>query len=325
MKILLTGSAGYVGSHLSKRLMEEGHEVVGLDRVKEHAEHLDDFIHDDLNEINNLAAKLVDIDCIYHLAAAKDDWGLSRDEYYKDNYDASCRLIEAGKQANIKKWVFYSTVSVLGPSKKQLDEDAPYNPVIPYGESKADAEKLFIELADEINDSQILIIRPSAIFSPGNPATTNIYRLIDAIFKNRFVMVGKGESLKTTSSLPNLIEANLFLFKHLKPGASIYHYVDYPIWSTKKLVNTIYDQLGKKRNSFYIPLSVAKPIAYVSDIAAHVLKIDFPITADRIDKFCTSTVFKADAIREQGFEQSVPIRQVVNETVDWHIQMRKNN
>lgn len=321
MNILLTGSSGYVGRHLSRRLIEEGHQIIGLDRDKKHYKHLDGFIHDDLNEITDLEGKLEEIDCIYHLAAAKDDWGLRREEYFQDNLDATVKLVEAGKKADIKKWVFYSTVSVLGPSDEALDEDAPYNPVIPYGESKAEAEKLIVNLEDEIENSEILVIRPSAIFSPGNPASTNIYRLIDAIYKKRFVMVGKGEPQKTTSYLPNLIEANLFLFNRLGPGVGIYHYVDYPIWSTRTLVNNIYDQLGKKRNSLYIPLSIAKPIAYISDIAAKVLNIDFPITADRIEKFCTSTKFKAVKIRELGFEQPVSNEKAIEETAAWHVEM----
>lgn len=325
MRILLTGSAGYVGRHLSKRLIKEGHKVIGLDRIKGHHEHLYDFIHGDLNEITGLDNYLEDIDCIFHLAAAKDDWGLSKEEYFVDNLEASEKIIEVGKKVGIKKWVFYSTVSILGPSEKALDEKAPYNPEIPYGESKAEAEKLFVNLENEIPDSEILIIRPSAIFSAGNPSVTNIYRLVDAIYKKRFMMVGNGENQKTTSYLPNLIEANIFLFNRMKSGADIYQYVDYPIWSTRRLVDAIYDELGKKRNSFYIPLSIAKPIAYISDIAAEVLKIDFPITADRIEKFCTSTKFKADKIRKLGFEQPVSNEKAIAETVEWHVNMLKNN
>jgi nucleoside-diphosphate-sugar epimerase len=325
MRIFLTGSSGYLGRHLSERLISEGHEVVGLDRVKDHHEHLDDFVHGDLNKISDLENYLINIDCIFHLAAAKDDWGLSREEYFRDNLEASKKIVDTGKKAGIKKWVFYSTVSVLGPSEKALDETAPHNPEIPYGESKAEAERLFVNLENEISNSEILIIRPSAIFSAGNPPVTNIYRLIDAIYKKRFLMVGSGDNQKTTSYLPNLIEANIFLFNKMKAGANIYQYVDYPIWSTRKLVNNIYDQLGKKRNSLYIPLTIAKPIAYASDIAAKMLSIDFPITADRIEKFCTSTKFKADKIRKEGFKQPVDLEQAVANTVNWHINMLEKN
>ena len=321
MRIALTGSAGYVGRKLSKRLIKEGHELIGIDRDKKHCDHLYEFINGDLNEISKLEDVLLNVDCIFHLAAAKDDWGLSREEYFKDNLEATKKLIHAGRKADVKKWVFHSTVSVLGPSNDCLDEDASYNPEIPYGESKAEAEKLFINLAFEINEAEVLIIRPSAIFSPGNPPTTNIYRLVDAIYKRRFIMVGKGENQKTTSYLPNLINATMFLFNQLKPGVNIFHYVDYPIWSTRKLVDSIYDQLGKKRNSFYIPLSIANPFAYISDIAAKVLNIDFPITADRIEKFCTSTKFNADKIRDLGFEQPVSNEKAIEQTVNWHVQM----
>jgi hypothetical protein len=75
------------------------------------------------------------------------------------------------------------------------------------------------------------------------------------------------------------------------------------------------------KSSFYIPLSIAKPVSYLSDVAAKVLHIDFPITADRIEKFCTATKFRADKIRDMGFEQPVSNEQAIGDTVEWHVGM----
>jgi nucleoside-diphosphate-sugar epimerase len=262
----------------------------------------------------------VDADQVWHLAAAKGDWGISEEEYYRDNLEATRVLIEAGKEAGVKDWVFYSTVSVMGPSHEAIGEQAEFDPINPYGASKADAEQLFHQLAAEDPEARVLIIRPSVVYGPGNPDSTNIYRLIDSIYNNRFAMVGPGEAIKSTSYIDNLLAATLFLMNRMGRGVQTYIYVDEPALSTGELVKRIYRLLGKEQPSWHIPLSVASPIATVSDFAASVTGIDFPITAARIEKFNRSTNFDASAIRELGFEQPISNEEALRATVEWHLQ-----
>lgn len=320
--ILLTGCSGYIGRILAAHLKRVFPcRLVGIDRVATPPEALDHFILGNLLDKPSLAQALEGIDCVLHLAAARTDWGLSDDAYYRDNYDATKNLIEAG--AGIKNWVFYSTVGVLGSSHEPLDEQAPYAPSIAYGASKAEAEKLFHQFAKEDPKARILIIRPSAVYGPGNPPNTNIYRLIDAIYKNRFVMIGKGQALKTTSAQDNLIQATFFLMKRLQAGVQTFIYVDEPVLSTSELVDQIHGFLGKKSPTWHLPLWLAKPVAYISDVAAALLKVDFPITAARIDKFCTSTNFDSSATRRLGFEQPVSNEEMLRKTVRWYLEQQQ--
>lgn len=319
MPSLLTGSSGYIGSRLVSDLRKRGHSIQGVDRDVKDMDGLGAFVHGDLCD-PHVAREAVDgVDQILHLAAAKGDWGISEEEYYRDNLEATRVLIEAGKEAGVKDWVFYSTVSVLGPSHKAADEQAEFDPINPYGASKAEAEKLFHQLVAEDPEARVLIIRPSVVYGPGNPDSTNIYRLIDAIYNNRFAMVGPGEAIKSTSYIDNLLAATLFLMDRKERGVQTYIYVDEPALSTGELVNRIYQLLGKEPPSWHIPLSVASPIATVSDFAASVTGIDFPITAARIEKFNRSTNFDASAIRELGFEQPISNEESLRDTVEWHL------
>ncbi|MCS3626931.1 nucleoside-diphosphate-sugar epimerase [Salinibacter ruber] len=260
------------------------------------------------------------VDQILHLAAAKGDWGISREEYYRDNLEATRNVIEAGAENGVKDWVFYSTVSTLGPHYEAVDEHAGFNAINSYGASKAEAEKLFHQLAEDDPEARVLIIRPSVVYGPGNPPSTNIYRLVDAIYNHRFAMVGPGDAIKSTSYIENLLEATLFLMERMEQGVQTYIYVDEPAPTTGTLVERIYKLLGKSPPSWYIPLSVASPIATVSDWAADLTGIDFPITAARIEKFNRSTNFDATKIREEGYEQPVSNREALRETVEWHLQ-----
>ena len=324
MDILVTGSSGYIGSRLAGRFDEQGETVHGVDRVPYEGSALTDVVTGDLLDPSTLKKTPLEVDCTCHLAAAKGDWGISEEEYYRDNLEATRKIIEAGRKAGVKDWVFYSTVSTLGPHHEPVDEEADLNAINPYGGSKAEAEKLFHQLAEEDPEARVLIIRPSVVYGPGNPPSTNIYRLIDAIYNRRFAMVGPGEAIKSTSYIENLLDATLFLMDRMERGVQTYIYVDEPALTTGQLVERIYKLLGKTPPSWHIPLSVASHIATVSDWAADLTGIDFPITAARIEKFNRSTNFDASKIREDGFEQPVSNEEALRTTVEWHLRHEYN-
>ena len=319
MHSLLTGSSGYIGSRLAPLVGQRSSTVRGVDRVADNSVEVDSFVHGDLCDPQIAREAVSGVDQVLHLAAAKGDWGISEDEYYRDNMEATRVLIEAGKEAGVNNWVFYSTVSVMGPSREAISKDAGFNPINSYGASKAEAEQLFHDLAAEDPEARILIIRPSVVYGPGNPPSTNIYRLIDAIYTGRFAMVGPGEAIKSTSTIENLLAATLFLMERMERGVQTYIYVDEPALSTGELVERICQLLDKTPPSWHIPLSIASPIATVSDFAASVTGIDLPITAARIEKFNRSTNFDASAIRELGFEQPISNTEALRATVEWHL------
>jgi nucleoside-diphosphate-sugar epimerase len=293
--------------------------VVGVDRESGGASGLDRFVHGDILDDKVRSRALEGVDLVAHLAAAKGDWGISEEEYFRDNLEVTRALIEDGRAAGVEDWVFYSTVSVHGPSYEPIGEEAAFNPINPYGSSKAKAEELFRKLGEQNSGSRILILRPSVVYGPGNPASTNIYRLVDAIYNHRFAMVGPGEAIKSTSYIENLVQATLFLMDQMNKGVQTYTYVDEPALTTGTLVERIYRLLGKKPPSWHIPLSVASPIATLADWAADLTGIDFPITAARIEKFNRSTNFDASKIREEEFEQPVSNEEALRKTVEWHL------
>lgn len=318
-RILLTGSSGYIAGWLGPALRDAGYSIVGLDRRGHDRPFLDSFHQGDLLDPETVRSALSGVEMVVHLAAAKGDWGISRAEYYRDNLEATRSLLTAARAEGIDRWLFFSTVATMGPSDSAVDEGADLEPINPYGSSKREAEELFRDFA-RTTDSDVLIVRPSVVYGPGNPASTNIYRLIDAIYHRRFVLVGQGETRKTTSYVENLVEATLFLLERQQPGVETYIYVDDPVRTTGDMVQQIYELLDRSGPAFQIPLPLAKPLAQVSDVAAEILGIDFPITGARIEKFCRSTYYDGSAIRDFGFRQPVDNEAALRRTVRWHLE-----
>ena len=319
-EIVVTGSAGYIGRWLIPELKTKGYYVVGIDRQLSHDSGLDECIKMDLHDENRLERVLKSAEIVFHLAASKDDFGVSEAQYFQDNVEATRSLIRAGKNCGIKYWVFYSTVGVLGPSTVPINERAAYAPTNAYGASKAEAEKLFHQLVQEDEQNQVLIIRPSVVYGIGNYPTTNIYRLIDAIYRNRFIMIGDGLVYKSTSYIENLIDATLFLFERMHPGLQTYIYVDEPVLQTVELVQKIYEFLHMPPKQWRLPLWLAKCLASVFDLAGTLSGINFDITASRMEKFCTATNFDASVIRQLGFRQAVSNEEALQKTIHWYLQ-----
>jgi nucleoside-diphosphate-sugar epimerase len=322
VRVAVTGAAGYIGSRLVGRLLRAGHDVLALDREVPAEPGTARFIRCDLCDTDAYADALAGVELLCHLAAAKGDWGISEDEYRRDNVTATGTLLACARRAGIRNWIFYSTVSVLGPSGIPLDERAPRRPANPYGASKADCEALLEAYAREDPGARVLVLRPSVVFGPGNPWNTNIFRLIDAIERRRFVMIGRGGEVKTASYIDNLLDAHEFLMARdarcPSAGVEVFHYVDEPGETTAELVARIHRLLGRRQPTFRLPLAVAAPLALVGDAAASVLKVDLPITSARVRKFCTATNFDARAIRGEGFVQRIDNEEALRRTVDWY-------
>lgn len=317
-RVLVTGCNGYVGRHLVPALTAAGHDVSGLDRAE--AEHRPEvFHHGDLNHPDLVRRAVDGVDMVVHLAAAKDDWGLSDAQYHRDNVDATAALVEAGAAAGVRDWLVYSTVGVYGPSDGAADESAPHQPDIPYGRTKAAAEEVFTGFAAREPGARVLVVRPSVVFGPGHPAITNVYRLIDALHRRRFLQVGNGDAVKATSYIENLVAATVFLLDHFQPGLNGYIYTDEPRWTTGQMVSEISRLIGRKPPRWHLPLGVAAPIALAADAAAKLTGRNLPITSARIEKFNTATDFSSAKLRGLGFHQPVEVAEAFRRTVAWQL------
>lgn len=160
MKILVTGGAGYIGSHLVKNLLKEGFFVVVLDNLTtgfiEPIEIINknfsppaggfEFIKCDLADKEKLMRIFESrkIDAVMHLAAKIDVFESIQKPtlYHQENFVNSINLIEAASSTGVDKFIFSSTAAVYGnPKYTPTDENHPTNPLNPYAQTKLDFEK----------------------------------------------------------------------------------------------------------------------------------------------------------------------------------------
>ena len=156
MHLLMTGHKGYIGSVMAPMFRRAGHTVVGLDNYLFEGCNFGECPPDiparrlDLRDV--IRADLEGFDAVVHLAALSNDplGNFNPECTYEINHRASVRLAELAKEAGIPRFLYASSCSLYGVAgDKPVTEEAAFNPVTPYGESKVRVEKDLVHLADD--------------------------------------------------------------------------------------------------------------------------------------------------------------------------------
>jgi nucleoside-diphosphate-sugar epimerase len=156
MKILVTGSDGYLGSMLTPRLLTDGHEVVGLDTgfyksgwLYNAVDHSPRTLVKDVRHVER--ADLEGVDAVVHMAELSNDplGQLLPNITYDINHHGSVRLATLAKEAGVERFVYMSSCSVYGVADGEVDETSPVNPQTAYAECKALVERDVRPLADD--------------------------------------------------------------------------------------------------------------------------------------------------------------------------------
>jgi len=230
MKCLVTGAAGFIGSHLSEKLVDLGYEVVGMDSfedfyprgIKErNLERLRDeskFILIEENLLKGDLPRILEgVDFVFHEAAqagVRTSWGEHFNVYVDNNIRATQRLLEAVKEFSIKKFVFASSSSVYGDvDHLPMREDGPTRPVSPYGVTKLAAENLCY-LSWKNFGVPVVCLRYFTVYGPRQRPDMAFHRFIRAILKDREIIIyGDGEQTRDFTYVSDVVEANVLAMR----------------------------------------------------------------------------------------------------------------
>ena len=224
MKILVTGGAGFIGSHLIDRLLDEKHNVTCIDDLslgkKEHIKHNlanpdFKFIKEDLLNFGKLSGifKSARFDCVFHLAA-NSDIQLGNQIHRIDldkNFLTTFNILECMSASNTSQLVFASTSAIYGESDKKLAED--YGPLLPisfYGASKLAAEAYISVYSNNYGIKSWIFRFPNVV---GERATHGaIFDFINKLRKNpkKLEVLGDGNQRKPYMYVRDLIDGILF-------------------------------------------------------------------------------------------------------------------
>ena len=226
MRALVTGGAGFIGSHLTERLLADGHDVRVADALtpyydpnvkRERLERIAsrrgaEVLQLDLRS-EDLARALSGVDVVFHLAAqpgVRASWGAGFAEYLEHNVFATQRLLEASAGGGLRRLVFASSSSVYGDAEEHpTPETVPLRPVSPYGVTKAAAEHL-VHAYGRSFGIPVVCLRYFTVYGPGQRPDMAFHRFMLAAARGRPIEVfGDGEQSRDVTYVSDAVEATV--------------------------------------------------------------------------------------------------------------------
>jgi len=226
MRVVVTGAAGFMGSHLCERLLTDGHHVVGIDSFSDYyprprkeknlevaVEH-PNFVFEELDLVHAYLRKVLrGAEVVFHLAGqpgVRPSWGDHFDHYVQDNIVATQRLLEAVRGVEIKRLVFASSSSVYGEAEMfPTKETALPRPVSPYGMTKLAAEHLtFVYLRNF--GVPVTSLRYFTVYGPRQQPDMAFIRFMEALVDGREIEIyGDGEQTRDFTYVSDAIEGTV--------------------------------------------------------------------------------------------------------------------
>jgi nucleoside-diphosphate-sugar epimerase len=226
MKVVVTGAAGFIGSHLTEKLLAGGDDVVGIDCLTDYYDRARKernlepsraharFSFEELDLVDdNLSAALDGASVVYHLAGqpgVRPSWGSQFDQYVRDNIIATQRLLECLKGSPIKRLVFAGSSSVYGDAEMfPTKESALPRPVSPYGVTKLAAEHL-THLYTRNFDIPVVAVRYFTVYGPRQRPDMAFARFMQALSDGQEIEVyGDGEQTREFTYVSDAVEGTI--------------------------------------------------------------------------------------------------------------------
>lgn len=326
-KILITGAAGFIGSHLVDLLLKEGYPLDSLRLFILKDESLDNLPHKDFDIIrgdirDEVAVKkaLEGVKTIYHLAARTIDGNKYADRDYKEvNIKGTQNILDGCRDKNIQKFIFFSSIAVFGlPALKgdmiNLDETAPKQPVEIYGQTKLEAEQRVVS-AHEKWKIPYAIIRPTTVYGPKDKG--NLSELYKAIKKHYFFFIGDGENKMDYVYVKDVVKA-AHLAQLSRSQASDYIIGAGRAILFKEVVRYVAESINQDVSKLHIPRSIGLGLSYLTQFAGKVLGIRSPLFPSRVKVMTSNCYFNtAKARKELKFKPKVSFKEGTRVTGKW--------
>jgi len=290
LKILVTGSSGFVGTRLVKELRKLGYSVAEFDAA----------LGNDVANAEQCRRAVQGADAVYHLAAVLDERsGLLQ----RVNVQGTQNMLEAAAKARCKQFIFLSTAGVHAGAKGMVNENSPILPRTAYEKSKAEAEKVVHE-AQEMLPATIL--RAALVFGPNG-----YWQEIIKMVQKGYPIIGGGKQQWQTIYIDDLVDALLFVLLSEECNGETFIVAEQERHTLRDLYAEIQSQLGIKAKIGSAPVFAAKAGVFFSGL----LGKKSIVSAEHIDRLVRERDYDAGKIAALGWKAKTSMREAVRKTI----------
>lgn len=322
MKIMVTGSTGFIGTHLTKKLLAAGHTLHLLIRGQHiHHDHINQQItvfQGDILDKNALNMAMRGCDQIYHLAALASVWCADNSLFYETNYKGTDLLFQTALINKIKRIVFSSTAGTIGPSGVEPVTEKTIRTVDffnSYETSKFMAEERAVYY--NLQGLQIVTVNPTRVYGPGLLSESNPFTRLMRLYLNGNwrIMPGKGQCLGNYVFIDDVINGLILAMERGKPGDK------YLIGGEDCTYSDFFKHLsiisGKKIRLYNFPMPFLKILSIIEVFKAKSFNKQPLITPEWVEKYNYDWgACSLKAIDELGYSYHT-LDQGMKITIDW--------
>lgn len=282
-RILITGGSGFIGTHLAKYLIGQGHFVYCLDikPPRFDSPNLVYICHD----IRNLKDLNISepLDRIYNFAAVHTTPGHPSYEYYETNISGAIEICSFASRLGIYEIIFSSSISVYGPNEDQKDENSSLAPNSAYGYSKMLAENIHRNWLSGDKHRKLTIVRPAVVFGQGEGG--NFTRLATMLQRGVFIYPGRKDTIKACIYVTDLIS----LLEHARRSKNQFELFNgaYPQrYTLEEIIETFINNHFPKAKTFQVPKYI---VIFAAKLFAVFNTFNIGVHPDRVMKLIKST------------------------------------
>jgi UDP-glucose 4-epimerase len=285
MRVLVTGGAGFIGSHLVDRFVRDGYSVRVVDnlssgRVGNIEHHLDangiELIAGDLKDPQTTLKAVEGVDVVFHFAANPEVRVSTTNPeiHFNENVVATFNLLEAMRKKGVKELVFASSSSVYGePEEVPVDENAPIGPVSVYGASKAACEAL-IHAYTKLYRVKAVVLRYANVVGPRLRHGV-VWDLINKLLKNpaELEILGDGKQVRSYIYIDDAAEATITAWRKTETSYEVYNIASENWITVDEVADEVIKAMGLNNvKKVYKP--VLHGVGWLGDVKRIALKID---------------------------------------------------
>lgn len=313
---LVTGATGAIGPGLVQQLAAAGYRVKAMARRPPPAGLWSapvELIRGDITDEPLLRQAAAGVDLVFHLAAklhVPNPSAALAPEYERVNVDGARCVVQAARAAQVRRVVFFSTISVYGPSNgcAAFDETSTPNPQTLYGRSKHQAEQVVLAARRPEDDEPLgVVLRLAAVYGPRIKG--NYARLVRALHRRRFVPIGPGTNRRTLVHEQDVVSAALVAGETPQAAGQIYNVTDGQTHRFADIVAAICEGLGQPPPRWRLPVYPVRLAAGTVEQAYGWLGKTPPVGRFTIDKLIEEVVISGQKIqRELGFQPQYDLK-----------------
>jgi len=319
VKVLVTGAAGFIGSHLTEALVKDGHHVTALVRPTSSLDALREVkvevIRGDVTDVQAVEKAVRGHQLVYHLAAKVSRTRATKKESFAINVRGTENIVDAALKAGVERVIYGSSIGVYGTIRHPpVNEMTVTNPNSYYRSTKLWGEEI-IRTARENNRLPVVIARIGSVIGPRG---LNWLGLSSAIANGQFRMIGSGENHLHPVYVSDLVDGLRRCGEVREGEGQTYILAGREPVTLKQFVKAIADAWGVDSRIGHVASTPFRQFHALARSIYRFLGVEVPFS-HRYEMFLTDNIFDiAKARRELGYSPQVSIAEAVRRTVQWY-------